>query len=118
VCSGYPQQCPLLPKGVQGVSGQGDETELGHAGAGHQQAGAVDGHLGQAWEEAGERFPAAPASSDGEDARNRVRRWQDLSMRISDQLRAHNVPLEFAALSRWKGPHVVVPGGRTGEWAE
>lgn len=42
---------------------------------------------------------------------------QDLS-KISDQLRAHDGSLWFAALSRGQGPHYIVPGCRAGEWAE
>lgn len=55
---GAPSRCPPLPKGVQGVHERGEEIEIGHAGARvtnkHLPPGAVDGRLGQAWEEAEE----------------------------------------------------------------
>lgn len=45
----HPQQCLLLHRGVQGVSGQGEEIETGHAGARvtnkHPPPGAAEGHL-------------------------------------------------------------------------
>ena len=119
VIRGTPSSAHCSPK----VS-KGEEIESGHAGARdtkeHPPPGAVDGRLGQAWDKAGEGRSAAPASSDGDGARKMLRggKWQDLSKKISNQLRARNGPLEFAALSRWQGPCSVVPGCRAGEWAE
>lgn len=113
-CLGRPQQCPLLPKGVQGVSGQGEEIETGHAGARvtnkHPPPGAVD-----ALARLGRRLVKDVLQLLHP---QRVGRWQDLSRRISNQWRACSVPLEFAALSSWQGPCAVVPGDRAGEWAE